>query len=74
MNQQPYSRLLVEVVCFGLTSEWVGCIDDRFGIEPIQQVQRAVVGHQAVYGQLGAHRLCLAYSQDSRFSVLIQVP
>ena len=35
----------------------VSClIDDRLAIELVQQVQRAVLGYQSVYGHLGADR------------------
>lgn len=29
-------------------------IEHRLAIEPVKQVQRAVLGHQSVYGHLGA--------------------
>lgn len=31
-------------------------IDNLLAIEPVQQMQRAVLGHQSVYGHLGACR------------------
>lgn len=43
-------------------------IDNRFAIEPVKQVQRAVLGHQSVYGHLGAGRsarLILRYGVTS---------
>ena len=38
------------------TSTVSGLIDSRLAIEPVQQMQRAVLGHQSVYGHLGTGR------------------
>jgi len=38
------------------TSAVIRLIDNRLAIEPVQQVQRAVLSHQSVYGHLGAGR------------------
>lgn len=41
----------------GVSTSTVSClIDNRLAIEPVQQVPRAVLGHQSVNGHLGASR------------------
>ncbi len=46
--------LMREGICrVGGLARW---IDNRLAVEPVQQVQRAVLGYQSVYGHLGAGR------------------